>query len=102
MRFGFLFFLLAVTIFSKENNSFITEQEYAENLYKNPRGIGCDKCHGKRGEGMIIAQYIDQGKSKSLKTETINSIDFNEFKRVLKKRHGVRQAASSVYRAGIM
>ena len=89
MRVFILFFLLTVTIFSKENNSFITEQEYAENLYKNPRGIGCDKCHGKRGEGMVIARYKEKGKAKSLKTDAINSIGFEAFKSALQERRGV-------------
>ena len=26
-------------------------------LYKNPRGVGCDKCHGEKGEGSLIVKY---------------------------------------------
>ena len=37
--------------------SFITQMEYASLLYKNPRGIGCDRCHGLKGEGKLIAKY---------------------------------------------
>ncbi len=89
MRFCFLFFLLPLTIFAKEKDSFITEQEYGQHLYKNPRGIGCDKCHGKQGEGMVIARYKDKNENKELRTQEINSIDFKLFKDSLTQRHGV-------------
>ena len=38
-------------------SDFITKNEYAKMLYQNPRGIGCDKCHGSGGEGSVIAKY---------------------------------------------
>jgi len=38
--------------------------EYASSLYKNPRGIGCQKCHGLKGEGKLIAKYIDTKRVK--------------------------------------
>ena len=89
MRAGFLIFLFAVSIFAKEKDSFITEQEYAQHLYKNPRGIGCDKCHGVKGEGMIIATYKEEGKLKSIKTQEINTLDFKTFKAALQDKRGV-------------
>ena len=89
MRVCFLLLLLTVTIFAKEKDSFITEQEYAEHLYKNPRGIGCDKCHGKRGEGIVIARYKDKGENKELRTDEINSIDYEAFRLALQARRGV-------------
>ena len=89
MRFCFLLLLLTVTIFAREKDSFITEQEYAEHLYKNPRGIGCNKCHGKSGEGMVIARYKDKGEKKEIKTNEINSIGFEAFKLALQERRGV-------------
>ncbi len=89
MRICFLFLLMIVTIFATEKDSFITELEYAEHLYQNPRGIGCDKCHGKRGEGSVIARYKDKGKNKALKTDEINSIDFEAFSIALQERRGV-------------
>jgi len=65
------------------------QQEYAEHLYENPRGIGCNKCHGKRGEGSVIARYKEKGELKELKTDEINSIGFDAFKLALQERHGV-------------
>ena len=60
MRFLFLFF--PFVLFGE--SSFITEMEYASLLYKNPRGIGCHKCHGLKGEGKLIATYKETKKVK--------------------------------------
>jgi len=73
----------------KEKDSFITEQEYAAHLYKNPRGIGCNKCHGKKGEGMTISRYKHKGEKKILKTLSIRNLKFNEFKDAFSKKKGV-------------
>lgn len=89
MRFGFLILLLSIVVFAKDKDSFITEQEYAQHLYDNPRGIGCNKCHGKRGEGMVISRYLHKGAKKVLKTKEINSLDFKRFKTALQVRKGV-------------
>jgi len=37
--------------------SFISDYEYGEMLYNNPRGVSCAECHGKSGEGKVIVQY---------------------------------------------
>jgi len=89
MRVCFLLLLLTVAIFAKGKDSFITEQEYAEHLYKNPRGIGCDKCHGQHGEGMVIARYKEKGESKELRTNEINSIGYEAFKAALHERRSI-------------
>jgi hypothetical protein len=54
-------------------------------LYKNPRGIGCDKCHGERGEGMVISSYIKSEKRVSLIGPDIRSISMKDFKKALSK-----------------
>lgn len=36
-------------------------------LYENPRGIGCDKCHGKDGKGGVIASYREFNKTSGEK-----------------------------------
>jgi len=43
-------------------------------LYQNPRGIGCDKCHGIDGNGKIIAKYKEKGEIKYLKSPKINNL----------------------------
>ena len=74
------------------DNSFITKKEYGAMLYKNPRGIGCHKCHGKIGQGMLIARYKHKDKKsnkiieKSIIAPAINQVDFETFKNILMKK----------------
>ena len=56
-------FLLPLSLFAQ--SSFITADEYSAQLYKNPRGIGCQFCHGDSGEGRLIAEYVHKKKKKS-------------------------------------
>ena len=92
MRSVFLFLLLCVVIFGAD---FITKTEYAKMLYLNPRGIGCDKCHGAKGEGSLISKYkhFDKKANKTVNDELrapkINDIDFESFKAALTKPKGV-------------
>ncbi len=72
-----LFITLPFWLFAK--SSFITPMEYATSLYKNPRGIGCNKCHGESGEGRIVAKYEHKNEKKSFAGPPINSISFNNF-----------------------
>lgn len=59
--------------------TFITKEEYAANLYHNPRGIGCQMCHGELGEGRLIARYKDKGEKKVFEGTAINKIPFSLF-----------------------
>jgi len=60
--------------------------EYASQLYKNPRGIGCHHCHGEKGEGKLIAKYVDKKEKKNFEGPEINKLDFKSFYLSLKKR----------------
>ena len=92
MRSVFLILLFCVSIFGAD---FITKTEYAKMLYLNPRGIGCDKCHGAKGEGSLISKYkhFDKKANKTvddeLRAPKINDIDFESFKAALTKPKGV-------------
>ena len=92
MRSVFLILLFCVAIFGAD---FITKTEYAKMLYLNPRGIGCDKCHGAKGEGSLISKYkhFDKKANKTvddeLRAPKINDIDFESFKAALIKPKGV-------------
>jgi len=66
--------------------SFITPTEYAAQLYKNPRGIGCNHCHGDNGEGKLIAKYKHKGKEKSFRGPKISDIKYKDFYKALNKR----------------
>jgi len=74
------------------DNSFITKKEYGAMLYKNPRGIGCDKCHGLQGQGMLIAKYKHKDKEsnklieKSLIAPAIDHLSLADFTNILTKK----------------
>lgn len=74
----------------EEFEGFISFKDYGKNLYKNPRGIGCDKCHGVNGEGGIIASYTHKGKPKTLNAPSIKNLEFSIFRKALdSKKIGV-------------
>jgi len=79
-----LFLLTPVIVFA--TSSFITESEYAAQLYKNPRGIACGLCHGDKGEGKLIAKYMHKNKKKSFIGPPINSIKYSEFYKAMHLR----------------
>jgi len=84
-----LIFSILVTsaLFSKE--SFISEAEYGRMLYKNPRGISCALCHGKKGEGNTkITKYYDENKNpKFLVGEKITGYSFTDLKASLANQY---------------
>lgn len=84
-----IFLLLVISLFYLKAEDFITEMEYARMLYSNPRGIGCNLCHGQRGEGSVIATYKDKGKKKVLKAPAINELSKEDFFKALKKPKSV-------------
>ncbi|WP_297440423.1 c-type cytochrome [Sulfurimonas sp.] len=79
-------FFLTLPLLLSATSTFITPMEYASQLYENPRGIGCQKCHGKNGEGKVIATYIYKKKKKSFVGPAINSVSFKDFDKALNKR----------------
>ncbi|QCD52933.1 c-type cytochrome [Campylobacter sp. RM16192] len=87
-----LFSLLFGYLFASD---FITKTEYAKMLYSNPRGIGCDKCHGKKGEGALIAKFrrFDKKLNKvvddELRAPRINDLDFWTFQKAVVSPKGM-------------
>jgi len=79
-----ILFLLPLLLFGE--TTFITDMEYAAQFFKNPRGIGCQHCHGENGEGRLIAKYKHKGKEKSFSGPAINKLDFVTFFNELNKR----------------
>ncbi len=75
--------------------SFITDIEYGKMLYQNPRGIGCDKCHGKSGFGGVIAIYKEFNKTSgekydaNLTTPNIINLTPQEFADGIMQSRGV-------------
>jgi mono/diheme cytochrome c family protein len=70
-----LFFMFSAVI----ADDFINKTDYAKLLYSNPRGIGCDKCHGVDAKGSLIASYIQKGEKRVLKAPPINNTSKYEF-----------------------
>jgi len=68
---------------------FITKMEYAKMLYSNPRGIGCNKCHGEKGEGSVISTYIVKGKTVVLEAPAITNVSKERFFQALSTPHKV-------------
>ena len=60
-------------------DSFITKEEYAKMLYHNPRGIGCQKCHGEHGQGRILGRYREQNRTITIKAPNITRLPFEKF-----------------------
>ncbi|MBU0721737.1 cytochrome c [bacterium] len=79
-----LILMLPLLLFSK--SSFITPAEYASQLYKNPRGIGCQNCHGEHGEGRIVARYMHKKEKMIFEGPAINTLEFKEFYKALNER----------------
>ena len=54
MRIILFLFLPLFSLFAED---FISEFEYGQMLYRDPRGVSCVPCHGETGEGKRIASY---------------------------------------------
>ncbi|MDR3177691.1 MAG: c-type cytochrome [Campylobacteraceae bacterium] len=76
MRLIFALFMLLSSLLADD---FITRMEYAKLLYLNPRGIGCNKCHGEDGKGSVIASYVQKGKQKVLSAPAVNNVSKDKF-----------------------
>lgn len=68
---------------NEDFEGFISYAEYGKNLYENPRGIGCNKCHGAQGQGNIIANYTHKGIDKTLNAPNIKTLSYEYFITVL-------------------
>ena len=77
---------LSIPLLLMALSSFITETEYASQLYKNPRGIGCYHCHGENGEGKLIANYVHKKEKKSFSGPAIHEMSFAAFHKALNER----------------
>ncbi len=87
-----IFFNISSNLWGED---FISKGEYARMLYQNPRGIGCHKCHGEKGEGKAIANYkaMDKKANKmtkyTLSAPQINNLDLENFKKGIKNSKGM-------------
>ncbi len=65
------------------NNNFITKNEYGKMLFNNPRGIGCNSCHGDNARGKKIVDFRQEHDKKiyncSLIAPDIKHIEYQTF-----------------------
>lgn len=84
-------FSLNILLFCEVNNTqiFMTDIEYGSMFYQNPRSIGCDKCHGLKGEKTLIAKYKHKGKQKFLYAPDIRNLSDENFSKVFRKNNKI-------------
>lgn len=80
----FAVFLLCFPLFAAD--SFITMEEYARQLYSNPRGIGCHHCHGEDGKGKVIATFTHKNEQHEFAGPPIDTVSFATFSKALNSR----------------
>ena len=77
MKVWFIVLVCTIFIFGED---FISEYEYGQMLYKNPRGVSCAKCHGDLGEGVFIASFKNrEGKEFKFYGPDIRRLDIRRF-----------------------
>lgn len=94
--------LLTPLLFGVED--FITDFEYGQMLYKNPRGISCATCHGIKGEGRAIVSYREDGENITIKGADIRNHTLSDIKATVDRNHPVmpkyyltREEVSAIY-----
>lgn len=96
MKYILIIILFFSSLFSNEviqvDNSFITKFEYGKMLYTNPRGIGCNSCHGDDAKGKDIVKFTHERKKKNyecvLHAPSIKDVSYNKFyKKVNSKKN---------------
>ena len=53
-----------VPLYCLGSGDFISDYEYGQMLYNNPRGISCAACHGTQGQGKDIVEYQNKDKKR--------------------------------------
>lgn len=98
----FIYITLFVSfLFSNEkdflsiDNSFITKTEYGQMLYNNPRGIGCNSCHGDDARGKKIVDFKHKYKNIeyncSLVAPNIKNVDYETFSKKINAKKNISQ-----------
>jgi len=85
----FILFFTFISLVAQSNfeDSFITQYEYGKMLYKNPRGISCNKCHGDDAKGKEIVSFKHTKNKKTytctIATKDITNISYSKFLQTL-------------------
>jgi mono/diheme cytochrome c family protein len=97
-----LWFFLPLLIWGGED--FISDYEYGEMLFANPRGVSCSECHGKNGEGKIIVEYRDVDgkqvlKGSDIRTESLSSMinSVNTYHKIMPRYYLTNEEVKAIY-----
>ena len=82
-------FLLFPLLLSASEEGFMTDYEYGEVLYNNPRGISCAICHGEFGEGKVIVKFKNEKGKQSIKGSEIRKMSLKEMITAVNAKHSV-------------
>ncbi|MBT0879285.1 hypothetical protein AVBRAN12640_05215 [Campylobacter sp. RM12640] len=89
--------LLVFSVFVYANSDFLSKDEYQLSLYQNPRGIGCDKCHGLDGSEQIFATYKENGKTIQVIIPSIKNISYENFYKALVSKTSSKNIMPNYY-----
>ncbi|MEA3455168.1 MAG: cytochrome c [Campylobacterota bacterium] len=82
-----IWFFFPFLLLAKED--FISDFEYGQMLYENPRGISCAACHAKNGEGKKIVSYQEQNETIVIRGVDIRSHTLDEIEAIVARNHPV-------------
>ena len=69
---------------------FITDFEYGQMLYRDPRGASCAACHGETGSGRLIGAYPDKaGHIVTLRGPDIRHATLEQIRESVRRGSGV-------------
>jgi len=70
-------------------SDFISDYEYGQMLYHNPRGISCAACHGKHGEGKKIVTYKEHNATITIVGPDIRAKSLEEIESIVARNHPI-------------
>jgi mono/diheme cytochrome c family protein len=71
---------------SMQAEDFITQFEYGQMLYQDPRGASCVACHGPTGAGEVIADYTDRaGRVHTLSGPDIRQVTLEQLRNTIRQ-----------------
>lgn len=82
--------LMILSCMIVEAGDFISDFEYGQMLYDNPRGVSCVPCHGRTGKGKRIVSYRDKsGKKIHISGPDITDSTLEDIKLSIREGRGV-------------
>lgn len=98
-----LWVILPLLLLGRED--FISDYEYGEMLYANPRGVSCVQCHGASGEGQTIVEYRDEeGKvvlrGSDIRKESVASMikSTNSYHQIMPRYYLTKEEIRAIYK----